>query len=133
MQKTGSLLGLAEYARQHPDAFTEPYKPVSLPPLRRTQCPHRLVSERRVSDKMTSLVEVPCRGQVVLYGWCAFHAIAHTFLEIGSMIRYPELALGWSGARICGAGLVQWEAYAETTPPKHLEEDCARLKVRYDL
>jgi hypothetical protein len=128
------ILSLAEHIKQHPEEYRRPYVPVSLPNLPRKKCPHQVVSEVRVSDKMTNAkVGSGCKGIPLAHGWCEYHAPAQDFLEIGARIGYPQLFFGNNKARGVEPGLIQWEAYAQTTKPDFLKSDCAVLKVRYNL
>jgi hypothetical protein len=128
-------MSLAEYVRSHSDEYREPYKPVSLPVLPRKRCPHREITEKRISDEMSSFTEsaAGCRGVVQVHGWCEYHADSQKFLELGAKLGYPEIALGPNKERFVMPGLVQWEAYAQSTSPKFLKADCMRLKARYNL
>lgn len=122
-------MSLAEHIKQHHEEYRRPYVPVSLPALPRKKCPHRVINE------MSSFTEsfAGCRGQVLAHGWCEYHAPAHDFLEIGAKLGYPQIFFGYNKARGVEPGLIQWEAYAETTKPDFLKEDCTRLKARYGL
>jgi hypothetical protein len=128
-------MSLAQYARTHIEEYRLPYEPVSLPALPRSKCPHREITTKRISDEMLGFAKAAagCRGQVLANGWCEYHAPSQQFLEMGAKLGYPEIALGPNKERFVSAGVVQWEAYAETTDPKFLKQDCTRLKVRYTL
>jgi hypothetical protein len=60
-------------------------------------------------------------------------------LDLGTSLGFPEVELSFDAghskrtARIIGAGVRGWEAYAEIAPERWLIRDMARIKERYGL
>lgn len=102
------------------------YVPVTHPALPRKICPH-------IHDGY------PCFSTPLQGGWCKEHVRSGQLLELGAQLGFPEVELsfdagyGKRAARIIGAGIVGWEAYAEIAPERWLIRDMAHIKERYGL
>ena len=98
------------------------YKPVTLPKLPRRKCAYlylRLI-QRYGSKEAMYITSTPCSSKPLKNGWCATHQYVQAFLEQGATIGYPRLQVN-EGLWI-GAGIAQWEAYAEHYAGRRIQE-----------
>lgn len=122
------------------DLFPKPsYTPFTLPPLTRSRCPHMVIREARVSDKIRHPVSRVCGVPATENGWCQEHRHSYRLLEVGAQLGYPAVELGpllksgqGEATRPRGiiAGCQNWEAHAELVSAKHLQQDIAMLEHR---
>lgn len=107
-----------------------PYQLRTLPPLPRDRCPHTVLREERISDRIRRPVAGQCRAKPLAHGWCQEHARSHELLSIGAMLGYPMVNIGSRGIL---SGCANWEAYAERVSAPHAVQDMATIRARYGV
>lgn len=110
-------LKLEQYARR----IRKPYRPVSLPPLPRKRCPHRVLREKNI---------IRCKDKPLAHGWCELHQRSHELLCLGAVLGYPPVEV--NQYRSISGGIANWEAYAECAPEKWLAPDIARMRLMFN-
>ena len=59
-----------------------------------------------------------CKQPALVHGWCEEHAVSAQFLDLGAQLDYPALDL--SVYCSIGAGIAEWEGFADTVSEKPL-------------